>query len=230
MADGTRTTKSRVRTAKGRKLSSTLWLERQLNDPYVQRAKREGYRSRAAYKILEMHDALKLFKPGQIVVDLGAAPGGWSQVAADKTKAREGKGMVIALDYLDITPIPGVTLLKEDFTSDEGERALIAMLDGKKADLVLSDMAAPTTGHTPTDHLRILALCDLAFAFACAHLAPGGAFLAKILQGGTEKELLTAMKLSFAKVKHIKPKASRKDSAEMYVVATGFRGGKKAEE
>jgi 23S rRNA (uridine2552-2'-O)-methyltransferase len=221
---GARALKVRVRTAKKRRLSSTLWLERQLNDPYVAAAKREGYRSRAAYKLREIAEKYELLQPGDIVVDLGAAPGGWSQVAAERVRSVEGQGAVVAIDISEMAPIPGVTILHADFMADDAPRRIIEALGGRKPDAVLSDMAAPATGHARTDHLRIMGLCETALAFAVDVLAPGGVFLCKVLQGGTERELLDTMKRAFAVVRHVKPKASRADSAELYVVATGFRG------
>lgn len=215
----------RVRTAKGRKSSSTRWLERQLNDSYVQAARSEGFRSRAAYKVMEIDDKYRLFRTGGVVTDLGAAPGGWSQVAAQRVGADKGDGLVVALDLLDFDPIPGVKQLKADFMEDEALALLDEALQGRKADVVLSDMAAPATGHRQTDHLRIVTLCEAALDFAMAVLAPGGAFLAKVLQGGTETVLLERLKRNFANVRHVKPKASRADSAELYVLAQGFRGG-----
>lgn len=215
--------KVRVRSAKGRKIGSTLWLERQLNDPYVARARAEGYRSRAAYKLLELDQRHHLLRPGMRVVDLGAAPGGWSQVAARAVGSTEAHPLVVGIDYLDMDPIPGVVLLKKDFTDDDAPQALIAAIGGRKADLVLSDMASPTTGHKATDHLRVVALVELAAAFAIDVLAPGGTFVAKVFQGGTEHELLAMLKRHFATTVHAKPPASRKDSAETYLVAKGFR-------
>ncbi len=225
--EGGRSLKTRVKTARKRSLSSTLWLERQLNDPYVARAKREGYRSRAAYKLIEMDDRCHLLKPGGRIVDLGAAPGGWSQVAADRVKARDGKGKVVGVDLLDMEPIPGVQFAVKDFNDDDAPDFIKEMLGGE-ADGVMSDMAANATGHKQTDHLRIVALAELAADFAMDVLAPGGFFVAKVLQGGTEGQLLARLKRDFATVRHVKPAASRADSAELYVLATGFRG-KRAE-
>ena len=225
--EGGRGLKARVRTARKRSLSSTLWLERQLNDPYVAQARREGYRSRAAYKLLELAEKHALFRPGQRIVDLGAAPGGWSQVAAAMTGARDGKGRVIAVDLLEIDPIEGVEFRTLDFHAPDAPERLREWLGGR-ADGVLSDMAANATGHRKTDHLRIMGLVELAADFACEVLAPGGFFLAKVLQGGSEGELLARLKREFAAVRHVKPKASRADSAELYVLATGFRGAGKA--
>jgi 23S rRNA (uridine2552-2'-O)-methyltransferase len=221
-SSGSRELKVRVKTARKRSLSSTLWLERQLNDPYVARAKREGMRSRAAYKIIEIDDKAHFLKKGARVVDLGAAPGGWSQVAAKRVGV-PGQGRVIAIDLLAIDPIAGVDFMQLDFLEPDAPEKLKTMLGGP-ADVVLSDMAANTTGHTRTDHLRIMALVELAFEFAREVLAPGGAFLAKVLQGGTDATLLAALKRDFQSVKHIKPPASRADSAELYLLATGFRG------
>jgi 23S rRNA (uridine2552-2'-O)-methyltransferase len=217
-----RSLKVRVKTARKRSLSSTLWLERQLNDPYVARAKREGMRSRAAFKILEIDDKAHFLKKGARVVDLGAAPGGWSQVAAKRVGA-PGQGRVVAIDLLDMESVAGVDFMQLDFLEPDAPEKLKALLGGP-ADVVLSDMAANTTGHTRTDHLRIMALVEVAFEFAREVLAPGGAFLAKVLQGGTEASLLAALKRDFQSVKHIKPPASRADSAELYLLATGFRG------
>jgi 23S rRNA (uridine2552-2'-O)-methyltransferase len=222
---GGRELKVRVRTGKGRTVASKRWLERQLNDPYVARAKREGLRSRAAFKLAEIDDRFHLFKPGAKVVDLGAAPGGWSQVAAERTLAAQGRGRVVAIDLLEMTPLPGVTILNLDFLDSSAPERLKAELDGP-ADVVMSDMAANATGHRKTDHLKIMALAETAAMFAREVLKPGGAFLCKVLQGGTEGTLLADLKRDFASVKHVKPAASRPDSAELYVLATGFRGGR----
>jgi 23S rRNA (uridine2552-2'-O)-methyltransferase len=215
---------NRVKTAKGRKTSSKLWLERQLNDPYVAEAKARGYRSRAAFKLLELDKMFGLLKKGRRVVDLGCAPGGWTQVAVDAVGAGTGDkgGQVVGIDLQHVDPIPGATLIHQDFMEPDAPDRIKEALSGP-ADVVLSDMAAPATGHRQTDHLRIMGLCEAAFEFACEVLAPGGAFAAKVLQGGTENELLARMKQRFAQVKHAKPPASRSDSAESYVVATGFR-------
>ncbi|MGJ0424794.1 RlmE family RNA methyltransferase [Methylocystis sp.] len=221
--EGGRSLKTRVKTARKRSLSSTLWLERQLNDPYVARAKREGYRSRAAYKLIEMDDRYHLFKPGDRIVDLGAAPGGWSQIAAAHVKAKEGKGKVVAVDLLDMEPVDGVEFAVKDFNDPDAPEFIKEMLGGH-ADGVMSDMAANATGHRATDHLRIVALAELAADFACDVLAEGGFFIAKVLQGGTEGQLLTRLKRDFSTVRHVKPAASRAGSAELYVLATGFRG------
>jgi len=217
---GTRNLKQRVKTAHKRSLSSQKWLERQLNDPYVARAKREGYRSRAAFKLLEIDDKYHVLKAGQRVVDLGAAPGGWSQIAARKVGP---KGRVVGIDLLPIDPMPGVEFIELDFLDESAPGRLIDLLGGP-ADVVMSDMAANTTGHKKTDHLRIMGLAEAAIYFAREILAPGGAFIAKVFQGGTEGQLLADLKRDFAVVRHVKPAASRSDSAELYVMATGFRG------
>ncbi|WP_018699813.1 RlmE family RNA methyltransferase [Amorphus coralli] len=222
--DGSRGLRQRVKTARGRRASSVRWLERQLNDPYVRRAQAEGYRSRAAYKLLEIDDRYGLLKKGMRVVDLGAAPGSWSQIAADRVASKPEAPSVVGIDYLEMDNLPGVTLLQKDFLDDDAPDALIAALGGRKADCVLSDMAAPTTGHKQTDHLKIMHLCEVAAEFAREVLAPGGSFLAKVFQGGTEAALLAELRRNFEKVYHIKPKASRSESAEQYVLATGFRG------
>ena len=216
--------KVRVKSSKGRKLGSTLWLQRQLNDPYVAKARTKGYRSRAAYKLKELDERYKLLRRGMRVVDLGAAPGGWSLVAAAATGSTEAHPLVVGIDYLEMDPIPGVILLQQDFTEDSAPAALIAALGGHKADLVLSDMAAPTTGHRATDHLRIVHLVEIAADFAIEVLAPGGTFVAKVFQGGTEHELLAMLKRHFASTLHAKPKASRAGSAETYLIARGFKG------
>ena len=221
---GGRELKTRVKTGKSRSLSSKLWLERQLNDPYVARAKREGYRARAVYKLSEIDDKAKFLKPGARVVDLGAAPGGWSQLAAQRVRAADGKGRVVAIDLLDMDPVAGVDFMQIDFLDPAAPDILKEKLGGP-ADVVLSDMAANATGHRKTDHLKIVALVEAAAAFAAEVLKPGGTFLAKVIQGGTEGDLLALLKRDFASVKHVKPAASRQDSAELYVLATGFRGG-----
>jgi 23S rRNA (uridine2552-2'-O)-methyltransferase len=220
---GERALKVRVKTAKRRSQSSTLWLARQLNDPYVARAKREGLRSRAAFKLTEIDDKHHILKSGAKVLDLGAAPGGWSQIAVKRVGAR---GRVVAIDLLEIEEIPGVEFAQIDFLDSAAPDRLKQMLAGQ-ADIVLSDMAANATGHRPTDHLKIMALVEAAAEFAAEVLRPGGAFLAKVIQGGTEATLLAALKRNFSSVKHIKPAASRSDSAELYVLAQGFRGGQK---
>lgn len=213
-----------VKTGGKRKLSSKLWLERQLNDPYVAKAKAAGYRSRAAFKLLEIDDKYRLLKPGMAVVDLGAAPGGWSQIAAKRVGSAEGKGKVVAIDLLEMPEIPGVDFAQLDFMDNDAPEKLTVMLGGK-ADVVMSDMAANTTGHRKTDQLRIVGLVEIAAAFACDVLKPGGAFLAKTFQSGADAELLAQLKRDFATVRHVKPAASRQDSSERYVLATGFRGG-----
>ncbi|MFY9624346.1 MAG: RlmE family RNA methyltransferase, partial [Rhodoplanes sp.] len=201
---GNRSLRIRVKSGGGRTAAQKRWLERQLNDPYVSRAKREGWRSRAAYKLIEIDDKYRLLRPGARVVDLGAAPGGWSQVAANRVGVGEGRGRAIAIDLLDMPPIPGVDVLKLDFLDPEAPGRLKAMLGGE-ADLVLSDMAANATGHRQTDHLRIMALAEAAAAFAREVLKPGGGFLCKVLRGGTEATLLAALKRDFAQVRHVKP-------------------------
>ena len=221
---GGRGLSTRLRTAKGRSAASQRWLERQLNDPYVRAAQSRGFRSRAAFKLLEMDEKHRLLKPGSRVVDLGAAPGGWTQVAVEKAGP---KGRVVALDLLAMDPVPGATVLQGDFQDAAAEQAVLAALDGP-ADLVLSDMAPNTTGHAATDHLRIIALAELALDFALKVLSPGGGFVAKVFQGGSEKGLLDVLKRNFTAVRHVKPPASRKDSSELYVVATGFRGQNRA--
>ena len=220
---GQRQLKVRVKKTLQRSASSQRWLERQLNDPYVAAAQREGYRSRAAYKLMEIDDKERLLKTGKRVLDLGAAPGGWSQIAAERVKAVDGKGQVVAIDLLDMEPIAGVEFARLDFMDETAPGRLKAMLRDGGADIVLSDMAAQGTGHARTDHLRIMGLAEAAVEFACEVLAPGGAFVCKVFQGGTERELLDLLKKSFAKVKHVKPPASRAESAELYVVALGFR-------
>jgi 23S rRNA (uridine2552-2'-O)-methyltransferase len=216
---GDRRLKVRVKD-KRKTQSSRKWLERQLNDPYVARAKREGYRSRAAFKLIEIDDKHRLFRPGARVADLGAAPGGWSQVAAKRVGAN---GHVVGIDILEMDELPGVEFAKIDFLDPEAPDRLKAMLGGP-ADVVLSDMAANATGHRQTDHLKIMALVEAAAQFAGEVLKPGGSFLSKVIQGGTEGALLAGLKRDFATVKHVKPAASRADSAELYVLATGFRG------
>ena len=223
--DSGRALKVRVKSGRGRTLSSKLWLERQLNDPYVARAKREGFRSRAVYKLAEIDDKFHFLKPGGKVVDLGAAPGGWSQLVAKRVGAAQGKGRVVAIDILKMEAVPGVDFLELDFLDESAPQILRDILGGQ-ADVVLSDMAANATGHRQTDHLKIMALVEVAAEFAAEVLKPGGAFVAKVLQGGTEASLLASLKRDFASVKHIKPAASRADSAELYLVATGFRARK----
>jgi 23S rRNA (uridine2552-2'-O)-methyltransferase len=220
---GRRGLKARLKPSKSRSLSSRRWLERQLNDPYVARAKREGFRGRAAFKLIEIDDKHRLLRKGALVVDLGAAPGGWSQVAARRVGSNEGGGRVVAVDLLPLTPIAGVEFIERDFLDPGAPQAIKAMLGGP-ADVVLSDMAANATGHRKTDHLKIMALAEAAADFAREVLVSGGAFLCKVLQGGTEAALLASLKRDFASVKHVKPAASRADSAELYLLATGFRG------
>ncbi len=219
---GDRLLHTRVKSAKGRKLSSTKWLQRQLNDPYVQQAQKMGLRSRAAFKIMILAPGFKFkfLKPGANIIDLGAAPGGGVQVALERCGQ---KGYVVGIDLLEIEPLAGAELIQGDFLDDDAPDRLRALMDGD-ADVVLSDMAASSTGHRSTDHLRIMSLLEVAVHFAKEVLKPGGVFVGKVLQGGTENELLTALKKDFKVVKHAKPPASRADSAEVYVVATGFRG------
>ena len=213
----------RVRSARRRKPSSTEWLSRQLNDPYVADAHRLGYRSRAAFKLIQLDDRFHLLRPGLRVVDLGCAPGGWIQIAAARVGADKGHGAVVGIDLLPTDPVPGATLLAGDFRDPAIAGQIRAALGGP-ADVVLSDMAAPATGHAATDHLRIIALAEDAFALAMSVLRPGGAFVAKVFQGGTEGALLAQIKGAFMTVRHAKPAASRAESAETYVVATAFRG------
>jgi 23S rRNA (uridine2552-2'-O)-methyltransferase len=225
---GTRDLTVKVKTAKGRKLSSTLWLERQLNDPYVRRAKADGYRGRAAYKILELDDKFRFLVPGARVVDLGCAPGGWLQVAVPRINAlgeKSGKavGRIIGIDLQDVDPIPGAEIHKLDFMADNADEQVKEWLGGQ-ADVVMSDMAASASGHRQTDHNRIIALCEAAAYLAFDVLAPGGTFVAKVLAGGAEGDLQKLLKEKFTKVENVKPPASRADSSEKFVVATGFRG------
>lgn len=225
---GQRDLKIKVKSARGRKLSSTRWLQRQLNDPYVKRAKAEGYRGRAAYKILELDDKYRFLVPGARVVDLGCAPGGWSQVAVPRVNAlgeKGGKpqGLVIGIDLQEMEPLAGATFYQLDFMADDADAQVRAWLDGS-ADVVMSDMAAASSGHKQTDHLRIMALCEAAAQFAFDVLAPGGTFVAKVLAGGAEGDLQKLLKQRFAKVANVKPPASRADSSEKFVVASGFRG------
>ncbi|MCB1651252.1 MAG: RlmE family RNA methyltransferase [Alphaproteobacteria bacterium] len=214
--------KTKVKTAKGRKSASTRWLKRQLNDPYVERAKKDGYRGRAAYKLIEMDEKLGLLKPGQVIVDLGAAPGGWCQVATQKG------ARVIALDLLAMDELGDVDFIQMDFMDDDAPDRLKVLIrqyneDGL-ADLVISDMAPNTTGHKQTDHLRIMAVVEAAYEFACEVLKPGGTFVAKVFQGGAQNTLLADMNRHFEKTRHMKPPASRKESAEQYLIASGFKG------
>ena len=221
---GDRGLHTRVKTAAGRRESSTKWLERQLNDPYVRRAKIDGYRSRAAYKLIEIDDKQRLLKPGYRVVDLGCAPGGWCQVAVDRVKSKAEAPKVVGIDYLDMDHVPGTLFLKKDFLDDDAPDALLEALGGHPPDVVLSDMAAPTTGHRQTDHIRTTHLFEIAIDFARQNLVPGGSFLAKVFRGGTENALLSDLKREFKQVAHLKPPASRKESPELYVIAKGFRG------
>ncbi|MDU8945005.1 RlmE family RNA methyltransferase [Ovoidimarina sediminis] len=225
---GQRDLKVRVKSARGRKLSSTRWLERQLNDPYVRRAKAEGYRGRAAFKILELDDKYRFLVPGARVVDLGCAPGGWCQVAVKRVNALgdrtdKARGRVIGVDLQEVEPIAGAEIHQLDFLDDGADDTVKAWLGGE-ADVVMSDMAAASSGHKQTDHLRIIALCEAAAEFAFDVLAPGGTFVAKVLAGGAETGLQTTLKQRFEKVVNLKPPASRSDSSEKFVVATGFRG------
>ncbi len=215
---------TRVKTAKGRKLSSTLWIQRQLNDPYVQRAKADGYRSRAAYKLIEIDERYNILKRGQTVVDLGAAPGGWCQVAVQRCHATSMLP-VVAIDILPMDPMTGVKILHQDFTAEEAPAMLIEALGGRRPNVMLSDLAPETIGHRATDHLRVVHLVELAHDFARQTLAPGGTFLAKVFQGGAEADLLAAMRKDFSIVRHVKPPSSRPQSPETYMLATGFRGG-----
>ena len=216
---GGRGLSTRLRTAKGRSTASQRWLERQLNDPYVRAAQQKGLRSRAAFKLIEMDEKHGLLRPGARVLDLGAAPGGWTQVAVERTAPG---GRVVAVDLLPMDPVPGATVIQGDFQDDAVAAAALSALGGT-ADLVLSDMAPNTTGHGATDHLRIIALAELALDTALAALSPGGSFVAKVFQGGSERVLLETLKRAFRAVRHAKPPASRKDSSELYVAATGFR-------
>ena len=207
----------RVKTAKRRTTSSNRWLQRQLNDPYVRDAQRLGYRSRAAFKIKEIDEKMHILKPGQVIVDLGSAPGGWSQVAVER-KCKK----IVAIDLLEVEPIPGVDFIQMDFMADDAPAILKKMTDGP-VDVVLSDMAPNTSGHRDTDHIRIVGLVEAAYEFATEVLKPGGSFVAKVFQGGASGELLKMMKKDFTTVKHMKPPSSRKESAEQFVIATGFR-------
>lgn len=220
---GSREMAVRLKTARKRTTSQQKWLQRQLNDPYVAKAKEAGYKSRAAFKLLEMDDKYKLLKPGQRLVDLGAAPGGWSQVAAERIKSTPGDTRIVAIDLLDIDPLPGVDFMVMDFTLPEADDILRQKLGGL-ADGVMSDMAANTTGHKQTDHLKIIGLAEMAFAFAREVLAPGGFFLCKLFQGGETGQLISELKRDFAVVRHVKPASSRAGSSELYVLATGYRG------
>jgi 23S rRNA (uridine2552-2'-O)-methyltransferase len=221
---GRRALKVHVKSARRRKASSVRWLERQLNDPYAAAARAEGYRARSAYKLTEIDDRFKLLAPGKRVVDLGAAPGGWSQVAAARVRSDPANPLVVAIDLLDVDPIPGVAILKRDVLEPTTLAEIRAALGAEKADVVLSDMAAPTVGHRQTDHLRTMRLTEAAVEVAEALLKPGGDLVAKAFRGGTESELLAALKRVFTSVKHVKPPASRVESVELYLVARGFRG------
>jgi 23S rRNA (uridine2552-2'-O)-methyltransferase len=217
---------TKVKTARGRKLSSTLWLHRQLNDPYVKKAKAEGYASRAAYKIKEMDDRYRFLKKGRRVIDLGAAPGGWTQVCVERTGSIPEEVTVVGIDYLQMMEVPGATILMKDFLDDDAPHALIDALGGHQPDVVLSDMAAPTTGHRRTDHIRTMHLVEVALDFALKVLRPGGSFLSKTFQGGTEEQLLNILKTNFQEVFHVKPPASREGSVELYLFARNFKGRK----
>lgn len=219
-----RNKKIRVKTNAKRTVSSARWLERQLNDPLVRQAREQGYRARSVFKIIEMDDKIKALKPGAVVVDLGAAPGSWTQIAVERVKPQQNQGRVIAMDVLPMEPVIGAEFLQADFTEQATFDQLIEMLGGRRVDVVLSDMAANTTGQRSIDHLRTIYLVEIAWDFAKHVLAPNGTFLAKVFQGGTEKTLLDELKKNFQSVKHVKPSASRKESPELYVVCTGFRG------
>lgn len=219
-----RNVRTRLKTAKGRKPSSTMWLERQLNDPYVRQAKAEGYASRAAYKLREIDDRYGILGQGDRVVDLGAAPGGWCQVCVQRTGSSSDDIRVVGIDCLDTNPVAGATILKKDFLDEDASEALLSALGGHRPDIVLSDMAAPTTGHRKTDHLRTMHLVEVALEFALEVLKPGGHFLSKTFQGGTESQLLQRLKAGFASVHHVKPPASRGGSVELYLLAKNFRG------
>ena len=224
----TRVLRTKVKKKRGLKESSRRWLERHLNDPYVQRSKADGYRSRAAYKLIEIDDKHHLLKPGQKVIDLGAAPGGWCQVAAARTKSTAEAPHVVGIDYLEMDAVPGAAIVQMDFLDDAAPARLIEELGGEP-DIVLSDMAAPTTGHRRTDHLRTMHLCEVAADFAMSVLKPGGHFLTKTFQGGTENELLDMLKRAFRSVHHVKPPASRDESVELYLLAKDFKGRAPAE-
>jgi 23S rRNA (uridine2552-2'-O)-methyltransferase len=222
-AGATRVLRTKIKKKRGLKESSRRWLERHMNDPYVQRSKAEGYRSRAAYKLIEIDERYKVLKPGMRIVDLGAAPGGWCQVAARILGASDDRPLIAAIDYLDVDPVPGCVILKKDFLEDDAPDALIAALGGPP-DVVLSDMAAPTTGHRRTDHIRTMHLAEVAADFAISVLKPGGHFLTKTFQGGTANELLTMLKRNFHSVHHVKPPASRDESVELFLLAKDFKG------
>ena len=220
---GARALKTRVKKKRGLKNSSRRWLERHLNDPYVHRSKADGYRSRAAYKLIEIDDKYNLLKPGQKILDLGAAPGGWCQVAAARVQSPLDAPTVVGIDYLHVDPVPGAALLEMDFLDDEAPKRLMETLGGAP-DLVISDMAAPTTGHRRTDHIRTMHLCEVAADFAISVLKPGGHFLSKTFQGGTENDLLDLLKRNFRTVHHVKPPASRDASVELFILAKDFKG------
>ena len=213
----------KVKTAKKRSNASARWLERQLNDPYVAEAKRQGWRSRAAFKLIEIDDKHRFLKPGTTVVDLGAAPGGWAQVAAKRVQSSDAAPVIVGIDKLAMDPIPGVVLLEDDFTDDDAPDKVLQAMAGRPIDVVLSDMAAETTGHRKTDHLRTAYLFELAADFAYRNLAPGGTFLSKVFRGGTEGDALRDLKTAFETVQHVKPPSSRKESPELYVLAKGFQ-------
>ena len=220
---GGRALHARVKKKRGLKNSSRRWIERHINDPYVHRARSDGYRSRAAYKLIEIDERHKLLKPGMRVIDLGAAPGGWCQVAAARIGSAEDAPSVLVIDYLAMDPVPGAAVLEMDFLDDDAPHRLVEALGGEP-DIVLSDMAAPTTGHRRTDHIRTMHLCEVAADFAISVLKPGGHFLAKTFQGGTEADLLDRLKRNFRSVHHVKPPASRDESVELYLLAKDFRG------
>lgn len=219
-----RTEKVRVKTAKGRKLSSKLWLERQLNDPFVKMSKERGYRSRAAFKLLEINEKYKFLKPGINIIDIGAAPGSWLQVILEKTVSSKKHSTVIGVDLQEIEEIEGVHLIQGDFTHESTINQINEILDGRKFDVILSDMAASSTGMPDVDHDRIIMLCEMVYDFSIENLNKGGTVVVKVLRGGTEHKLLANFKKHFKEVKHFKPKASRQDSAEMYLIAKGFYG------
>jgi 23S rRNA (uridine2552-2'-O)-methyltransferase len=218
--------RTKLNVVKNRKLTarSKEWLRRQINDPFVQQARAEGHRARAVYKLMQMDDKLKFLKPGKTIVDLGAAPGSWTELAVQRVQSLDGKGVVIGLDILEMQPVSGATIIQKDFNDDDAPAVLIELLGGRKADVVMSDMAANTTGHRHTDHLRVTHLVELAWDFAKQVLAQEGTFVSKVFQGGTEGALLVDLKKHFKKVQHIKPDASRKESPEVYLMATGFKG------
>ncbi len=220
---GARALKTRVKKKSGLKPSSRRWLERHMNDPYVHQAKAEGYRSRAAFKLIEIDDRYGILKPGARVVDLGSAPGGWCQVSVARCRSTDESPSIAAIDYLEMDPVPGAAFLQKDFLDDDAPDALIEALGGRP-DIVLSDMAAPTTGHRRTDHLRTMHLCEVAADFAISVLKPGGHFLTKTFQGGAGADLLALLKRNFRTIHHVKPQASRSESVELYLLAIDFRG------